>query len=73
MKAVLSGLILALALTQAAEARTKIPVTETKTNCQKNRPLLDQKATGGIVPLPGQSAKAAEPGQAYPPALDLHF
>ncbi|RWD96622.1 hypothetical protein [Mesorhizobium sp.] len=73
MKVVLFALSLVLALSQAAEAKTKILVTETKTSIEKNLPPLDETATGGIVPSTGPTAKAAEPGQAYPPALDLHF
>ncbi|MGX5800666.1 hypothetical protein ACWGS9_05410 [Bradyrhizobium sp. Arg314] len=73
MKVVLSALVVALALSQAAEAKTKILVSETKASAQKTRPPLDQTATGGIVPLAGQMAKGAAPGQAYPPPLDLHF
>ncbi|RUU12168.1 hypothetical protein EOD23_08270 [Mesorhizobium sp. USDA-HM6] len=74
MRAVLSALILALALSQAAEAKTKIVVTETKTNIEKNRPPLDEAATGGIASVDGMTATPhADSGQAYPPALDLHF
>ncbi|TGQ52549.1 hypothetical protein EN836_19155 [Mesorhizobium sp. M1C.F.Ca.ET.193.01.1.1] len=67
----LSALLLTLVPPQAAPAKAKTLVTECNTD--KHRPLLDEKATGGIVPSPGQTAKAAEPGQAYPPPLDLHF
>ncbi|MDX8448056.1 MULTISPECIES: hypothetical protein [Mesorhizobium] len=73
MKVVLSALVVALALSQTAEAKTKILVTETKTSTEKARPPLDGAATGGIVPSAGAMAKDAEPGQAYPPPLDLHF
>ena len=73
MKLVLSALVMALALSQAAEAKTKIPPTETKTGHEKSRPLLDETATGGIVPLAGQTSKNLDPGQAYPQPLDLHF
>ncbi|RWM04435.1 MAG: hypothetical protein E5X80_18985 [Mesorhizobium sp.] len=69
----LSALLLMLALSQAAEAKTKTLVTETKNCAEKTRQLLDQTSTGGIVPPAGAMAKAAEPGQAYPPPLDLHF
>ncbi|RRH94779.1 hypothetical protein EH240_26170 [Mesorhizobium tamadayense] len=69
----LSALLLTIGLSQAAEAETKILVTTTKSSTEKHRPLLDEKATGGIVPLAGRTANAAEPGQAYPPPLDLHF
>jgi len=73
MKVVLSALVVALALAQAAEAKTKIPVTETKTGTAKNRPPLDEKATGGIVPSAGPTAKDAGSDQPYPQPLDLHF
>lgn len=74
MKLILSALVMALALSQTAEAKTKIPPTEAKTGTEKSRPLLDQTATGGIVPSAGlQSKDDAEPGQAYPQPLDLHF
>ncbi|KUM23367.1 hypothetical protein AU467_33815 [Mesorhizobium loti] len=73
MKVVLFALSLVLALSQAAEAKTKIPATETKTSTEKTRPPLDQSATGGIVPSAGPTANAVDPGQAYPSALDLHF
>ncbi|MDX8460473.1 hypothetical protein [Mesorhizobium humile] len=73
MKLVLSALVMALALSQAAEAKTKIPPTEAKTGHEKSRPPLDQTATGGIVPSAGLRSKSAEPGQAYPQPLDLHF
>ncbi|MDX8527513.1 hypothetical protein RFM68_23725 [Mesorhizobium sp. MSK_1335] len=69
----LSALLLTLALSQAAEAKTKILGTETKTGHEKSRPLLDEKATGGIVPSAGLTSKDADPGQAYPRPLDLHF
>ncbi|TPI42010.1 hypothetical protein FJW07_05785 [Mesorhizobium sp. B3-1-9] len=73
MKILLSTLVMALALSQAAEAKTKIPLTETKTGAEKSRQPLDQTATGGIVPSAGPTSKSAEPGQAYPQPLDLHF
>lgn len=73
MKVVLSALVVALALSQAAEAKTKIPVTETKASAGKTRPPLDQTATGGIMASAGLAPKNAEPGHAYPPPLDLHF
>lgn len=73
MKLVLSALVVALALSQAAEAKTKKPLTETKTCHEKSRPLLDESATGGIVPSAGLTSKNADPGQAYPQPLDLHF
>ena len=69
----LSALLLAVALTQGAGAKTKIPVTETDSGHEKNRPQLDQTATGGVVPLAGQTPKTGDPGQAYPQPLDLHF
>ncbi|MDX8440566.1 hypothetical protein [Mesorhizobium australafricanum] len=73
MKVVLSTLVMALALSQAADAKTKILLGETTASAEKTRPPLDQTATGGIVPSAGQMAKGAAPGQAYPPPLDLHF
>jgi hypothetical protein len=73
MKLVLSALVVALALSQAAEAKTKIPLAETKTGHEKSRPPLDQTATGGIVPWAGLTPKDTDPGQAYPQPLDLHF
>ncbi|MDX8520727.1 hypothetical protein [Mesorhizobium dulcispinae] len=73
MKVVLSALVVALALSQAAEAKTKTLVTETKTQTEKTRPALDQTSTGGILPSADRMANDAEPGQAYPPPLDLHF
>ncbi|WP_246680672.1 hypothetical protein [Mesorhizobium sp. B3-1-9] len=48
-------------------------MTETKTGAEKSRQPLDQTATGGIVPSAGPTSKSAEPGQAYPQPLDLHF
>ncbi|MBZ9848799.1 hypothetical protein LB565_12490 [Mesorhizobium sp. CA14] len=73
MKLVLSALVVALALSQAAEAKTKKPLTEAKNGHEKSRPLLDETATGGIVPSAGLTSKNADPGQAYPQPLDLHF
>jgi|GEM_PF-6624716 len=73
MKIVLSALVMALALSQVAEAKTKIPLTETKASADKSQPQLDQTATGGIVPSTGPTSKNANPGQAYPQPLDLHF
>ncbi|MBN9547869.1 MAG: hypothetical protein J0H31_03030 [Alphaproteobacteria bacterium] len=70
---VLSALLLTVALSQVAEAKKKIPVTETKTATEKNRPLLDQTATGGIAPGGGATTQQGNPGQAYPPALWIHF
>jgi hypothetical protein len=64
----LSALLLSVALTQGAGAKTKIPVTETKTATQKTRPLLDQTATGGVA-----TTQQGNPGQAYPSALWVHF
>lgn len=71
----LSALLLSVALTQGAGAKTKIPATETKAAATtgKHRPPLDETATGGIVPLAGQTPATADPGQAYPQPLDLHF
>ncbi|TPI12736.1 hypothetical protein FJW06_16235 [Mesorhizobium sp. B4-1-3] len=73
MKFVVSALVMALALSQAAEAKTKIPLTETRTGHEKSRPPLDQTATGGILPSAGLTSKETDPGQAYPQPLDLHF
>ncbi|PBC01112.1 hypothetical protein [Mesorhizobium sp. WSM3860] len=75
MKIIFAGLLLALALPQAAEAKTKVPVTETKvTKAEAKCPPLDQTATGGIVSGGGTiAAPHDDPGQAYPPGLDLHF
>ncbi|TPK96240.1 MULTISPECIES: hypothetical protein [unclassified Mesorhizobium] len=72
MKILLAALVMAVALSQTAEAKTKVPPTEAKTGTEKSRPLLDQTATGGIVPS-GLTSKDVEPGQAYPQPLDLHF
>ena len=69
----LSALLLSVALTQGAGAKTKIPVTETKTATGKTRPLLDETATGGIAPGGLASTQQGDPGQAYPPALWIHF
>ena len=69
----LSVLLLSVALTQGAGAKTKVLTTETNSGHEKNRPQLDQTATGGVVPLPGQTPKTGDPGQAYPEPLDLHF
>lgn len=77
MRIVLSALtvlLLSVALTQGAGAKTKILVTDTKAaTTGKHRPPLDETATGGVVPLAGQTPKAADPGQVYPQPLDLHF
>ncbi|WP_217578490.1 hypothetical protein [Mesorhizobium sp. GbtcB19] len=73
MKVVLSALLVALALSQAAEAKTKNLATETKTSAEKNRPPLDQTTTGGIAPGGVKTAPQGDPDQAYPPALWLHF
>lgn len=77
MKIVLSALtalLLSVVLTQGAGAKTKIPVTEDKAaTTGMHRPPLDRTATGGIVPLAGQTPKTGDPGQAYPQPLDLHF
>lgn len=67
----LSALLLSVALTQGAGAKTKIPVTEDKAATGKHRPPLDETATGGIQPSAGQTPKTPDPGQAYPEALDL--
>ncbi|TIV63484.1 MAG: hypothetical protein E5V86_18625 [Mesorhizobium sp.] len=70
----LTALLLSVALTQGAEAKTKIQVTEDNAaTTGKHRPPLDQTATGGIVPLAGQTPETGDPGQAYPQPLDLHF
>ncbi|RWA65416.1 hypothetical protein [Mesorhizobium sp.] len=71
MKVVLSALVLTLALSPAVEAKTKTLVTETKANIEKKQPPLDQTSTGGIAGV--TTARQGEPGQAYPPPLDLHF
>ncbi len=74
MKVILSALVLALALSQAAQAKTKILVTDTKvTKAEKNRPPLDETATGGIAPMGTAPTGANQSSQSYPPALDLHF
>lgn len=77
MKIVLSALtalFVSVALTQGAGAKTKIVVTEKKAaTTGKHRPPLDETATGGIQPLAGWMPKTADPGQAYPPPLYLHF
>ena len=69
----LSALLLSVALTQGAGAKTKILMTETTPGQEKSRPQLDETATGGVVPLPGQTPRTGDPGQAYPQPLDLHF
>ncbi|RAZ84323.1 hypothetical protein DPM33_31555 [Mesorhizobium hawassense] len=73
MKVVLSVLLVALALSQAAEAKTKNLATETRTSAEKCRPPLDQTSTGGIAPAGVKTTPQGEPGQAYPPALWIHF
>ncbi|MDX8483319.1 hypothetical protein RFN28_33455 [Mesorhizobium sp. VK24D] len=73
MLSAVSALLFTLAFAQGAEAKRKVLATETRCNTEKHQPLLDQKATGGIVPSTGLTAKTAEPGQAYPPALWIHF
>ncbi|TGP20280.1 MULTISPECIES: hypothetical protein [unclassified Mesorhizobium] len=73
MKVVLSALVLTLALSPAVEAKTKTLVSETKINVEKKRPPLDQTSTGGIALAGTTTAPQGDPGQAYPPALDLHF
>jgi hypothetical protein len=77
MKLALSALLVVLSLSQAGEAKTKIPATETKaTTAEESRPLLDNKPTGGI--MAPDDAKAAPAGQdwynsPYPPAFYLPF
>ena len=73
MKVVLSALLVAFALSQAAEAKTKTLVTETKTSTEKSRPLLDPTTTRGIAPAGVNTAPKGDPGQAYPQALWIHF
>lgn len=69
----LSALLLSLALTQAAGAKTKIPESDSKVaKTEKSKPPLDQTATGGILPL-AITTTPADAGQAYPQPLDLHF
>ncbi|WP_296745991.1 hypothetical protein [Mesorhizobium sp.] len=69
MRVILSALILALALPQVAEAKTKILLTDTKaTKTEKKRPPLDETVLGGIPP----DAKA-QTSPPYPQALNLHF
>jgi hypothetical protein len=72
MKTILSAVVLALALSQVAQAETKIPVKTVKVvKTQKTRPPLDQTATGGIVPA--GVTPVVDPSKIYPPALYLNF
>ncbi|MEI9420278.1 hypothetical protein O7A70_03700 [Mesorhizobium sp. Cs1299R1N1] len=73
MKTVLSALLVLLALSQAAEAKKKIPVTQDNAaKVEATRPPLDDRSTGGIVPAAGTKAPATD-GMQYPPALYLNF
>ena len=73
MKTILSAVVLALALSQVAQAETKVPVKPAKVvKTQKTRPPLDQTATGGIV-ASGGVTPAVDPSKIYPPALYLNF
>lgn len=75
MKAMLTALTLtlAMALSQAAEAKTKILLTDAKaTKTEKTRPPLDESVTGGIAPSAMTPSEIPQ-SQPYPPALDLHF
>ncbi|TGQ34679.1 MULTISPECIES: hypothetical protein [unclassified Mesorhizobium] len=76
MKLALSALLVVLAISQTAEAKTKIPVTNAKAaTAEKSRPQLDNTPTGGITAPAGTKAvPAGEDGySSYPPALDIHF
>ncbi|MGX7876483.1 hypothetical protein ACVDG5_030770 [Mesorhizobium sp. ORM6] len=73
MKLVLSALLVLLALSQVAEAKKKIPVTQDNAaKAQVTRPPLDDTTTGGIKPAAGGKAPATK-GLQYPPALYLNF
>ena len=76
MKIVLSVLVVALALSQAAIAKEKIPPHGTKVVKTQKTPPLDQTVTGGTIAPAGSTSSSADQsqlGQGYPEALDLHF
>jgi hypothetical protein len=72
----LSALLVVLALSQAAEAKKKNPVTEDKAaKVEQTRPPLDNTSTGGITTADAKAAPANQDGYnpIYPPALYLNF
>ncbi|ESY66665.1 MULTISPECIES: hypothetical protein [Mesorhizobium] len=73
MKLVLSALLVLLVLSQVAEAKKKVVVTQDNAaTAQVTRPPLDDTSTGGIRSAAGATATATE-GQQYPPALYFNF
>ncbi|MER8372749.1 hypothetical protein [Mesorhizobium sp. M1406] len=73
MKLVLSALLVLLALSQVAEAKKKVLVTQDNAaKAQATRPPLDNASTGGIRPAADAKAPATD-GMQYPPALYFNF
>lgn len=73
MKLVLSALLVLLALSQAAEAKKKVPMTQDNAaKADAARPPLDNRSTGGITPA-GDAKAPATDGSQYPPAIYLNF
>lgn len=73
MKLVLSTLLVLLSLSQAVEAKKKIPVTPDNTaKAEATRPPLDDTSTGGIRSATDAKAPVTD-GAQYPPALYLNF
>jgi hypothetical protein len=69
----LSTLLVALALSQAAEAKKQTPATgDNAAKVEKTRPPLDNTPTGGITSTDAKAAPATD-GSQYPPALYLNF
>ncbi|RVB77492.1 MAG: hypothetical protein EOS20_01560 [Mesorhizobium sp.] len=76
MKLALSALLAVLALSQTVEAKTKAVVTDAKAaTAEKSRPVLDNKATGGITASSGAMAAPAgkDVSSPYPPAIYFNF
>ncbi|MER8466869.1 hypothetical protein [Mesorhizobium sp. M1396] len=73
MKLVLSALLVLLALSQVAEAKKKVLVTQDNAaKAQATRQQLDNASTGGIRPAADAKARATD-GMQYPPALYFNF
>jgi hypothetical protein len=79
MKLLLSALLVVLGLSQTVEAKTKAPVSDAKVTeakaAEKNRPPLDNTATGGITTKTDAKAPANTDGynSLYPPAMYFSF
>ena len=71
MKVVLSALVLTLALSPAVAGQDENSGDRDKGQHREETAALDQTSTGGIAGV--TTARQGEPGQAYPPPLDLHF